>query len=261
MKIATWNINMGAAIPWRDNKTIRPDIIDSIMNVQADVFIITEVAVASGWDYFEEQMENNNYVWFFSFVSGKNGILIMVKKELIDDTEELAKNLWWKEETLHCYDDIGLLTVSFKMNNRNCTVCGFRMPIGNAKGKEQYDEMSELFCKKILPIVGKYKQENRLTIFAGDFNNARYLDDYTGRAQINYNWQFINSKFEKIGFEMLDVNENKGPIITKNNGKTGPVSPIDHIFTVGFSKNQCNIEPDNGLSDHLILWARIEESK
>ena len=60
------------------------------MKEKADIFVITEIALASGWDYFEEQMKENNYVWFSSFVSGSNGFLILVKKELIKNVEELA---------------------------------------------------------------------------------------------------------------------------------------------------------------------------
>ncbi|MBO4867877.1 MAG: endonuclease/exonuclease/phosphatase family protein [Ruminococcus sp.] len=259
MKIATWNVNMGAAIPWYDNKTISKETTDSIMNMNADVFIITEIAIASGWDYLEARMKEKEYVWFSSFVLGSNGILILVKKNLIDSPKELAENLWWKEETLHNYGNIGLLRVSFKMrNNKTCTICGLRMPIGNTKCKalkKQYDKMGIILFQYVLPIAKECYLENEVTIFAGDFNHARYLVDYTGKAQINYNWQIIKSKFENIGYEMLDVDDSQKPIITKKDGKTGPASPIDHIFTKGFSKKRCEVLPDNGLSDHLILWA------
>lgn len=53
--------------------------------MDVDIFVITEIALASGWDYLEEKMKENGYVWFSSFVSGSNGILILVKKNLIKD--------------------------------------------------------------------------------------------------------------------------------------------------------------------------------
>ena len=67
----------------------------------------------------------------------------------------------------------------------------------------------------------------------------------------------IGRYIEKIGYEMLDVNDSNKPIITKKKDKTAPASPIDHIFTKGFSKKRCVVLPDNELSDHLILWAEI----
>ena len=253
MKIATWNVHGGAALPWYKNSTISTETVDKIMKEKADIFVITEIALASGWDYFEEQMKKNNYVWFSSFVSGSNGFLILVKKELIENVEELAKNLWWKNETLHIYNDIGLMKVSFKMSNdKNCTVCAFRMLIGNKKGKAQYDDMREILDKKVLPIAEECYLENDVVIFAGDFNNARYLEDYKGKDQINYNWQIIKSEFENIGYEMLDVDDQGNPINTK---LTSPASPIDHIFAKGFIKQTCKVLPQSEGYDHVILLA------
>lgn len=53
------------------------------MKEKADIFVITEIALASGWDYLEKQMQENEYVWFLSFVSGSNGVLILAKKDII----------------------------------------------------------------------------------------------------------------------------------------------------------------------------------
>ena len=62
MKIATWNIHGGAALPWYDNKVIKSEAVDRVMEVDADIFVITEFALASGWDYLEEKMKENGYV-------------------------------------------------------------------------------------------------------------------------------------------------------------------------------------------------------
>ncbi|WP_295196724.1 endonuclease/exonuclease/phosphatase family protein [Ruminococcus sp.] len=251
MKISTWNVQGKAALPWANETDISNETVNRIMNEKADIFVITEIALASGWDYLEKKMLEEEYVWFSSFVSGNNGFLILVKKELIKNVKELANNLWWKNEALHCYNDIGLMKVSFKMSNdKNCTVCAFRMLIGNKKGKAQYDDMRRILYKKVLPIAEECYLENDVVIFAGDFNNARYLDDYNGKDQINYNWQILKSKFENIGYEMLDVNDKGKPINTK---QTAPPSPIDHIFAKGFIKNTCMVSEPTNCSDHLIL--------
>lgn len=82
MKIATWNVHGGAILPWYDNKKISKETVDRIMYEKADIFVITEIALASGWDYLEKKMQEKKYVWFSSFVSGSNGILILVKKKI-----------------------------------------------------------------------------------------------------------------------------------------------------------------------------------
>ena len=253
MKIATWNVRGGAILPWYENKKISDETVDKIMKEKADIFVITEIALASGWDYLEKQMQENEYVWFLSFVSGSNGVLILAKKEIIKNVKELAENLWWKNKNLHSYNDIGLMKVTFKMSDgKNCTVCGFRMLIGNKKGKAQYDDMRKILYQKVLPIAEECYLENDVVIFAGDFNNARYLKDYSGKDQIDYNWQIIKSKFENIGYKMLDVDDKGNPINTK---LTTPASPIDHIFTKGFIKDTCGVSQQTGCSDHLILRA------
>lgn len=118
--------------------------------------------------------------------------------------------------------------------------------------------MRKTLCQKVLPIAEECYLENDVVIFAGDFNNARYLKNYSGKDQINYNWQVIKSKFENIGYEMLDVDDKGNPINTK---LTTPASPIDHIFAKGFVKNICEVSQPTGCSDHLILWAEEKGPK
>lgn len=259
MKIATWNVQGGAALPWYDNKKIKREVVDKIMEEKADIFVITEIALASGWDYFEEKMKNNGYVWFSSFVSGSNGIMILVKKNLIKNEKDLAENLWWKEETLNSYNDIGLMQVSFKMkDDKMCTVCGFRMRVGYKKGRAQYDDMRKILDREVMPIAKNCYLKNDMVVFAGDFNNARYLEDYRGKDQINYNWQILKSGFENIGYMMLDVCDIGRPIITK---RKEPASPIDHIFVKGFKKEKCDVSSGDKYSVHDILWGIAKESE
>ena len=60
---------------------------------------------------------------------------------------------------------------------------------------------------------------------------------------------------------MLDVDGIGHPIITKKESSTQPATPIDNIFTKGFSKIQCGVSLENKKYDHLILWAEVEEDK
>ena len=258
MKILTWNMNMGAAIPWKDGKTISKEKVDTIMNEEADIAVITEFALASGWDYFEKKMKESGYIWVLSFVTGNNGLLIMIKKKLIASTEKLADNLWWKDDYLYSNDDIGLLSVTFEMKSgKKCTVCGFRMPTISSKKdlKSVYDEYGQILKDKILDIAQKYYNNSDIVIFAGDFNNARYLEDYVERAQVNYNWQIIKKGFEEKRYTMLDVsiyNDEEKPINTMV--KNGLETPIDHIFTKGLVRKECKVI-ESQHSDHCLLCA------
>lgn len=272
--ILTWNVNMGAALPWYcydkkvnskdyDKKVISKDKVHTLINENADILVITEFSVVSGWDYFEEKMNESGYVWFISFVTGNNGLLIMIKKDLLASTEKLAKQLWWKKDSLYHNDDIGLLAVTFELKSKKkCTVCGFRMPTissNNSKDlKTVYDEYGQIFKDKILDIAQQYYNNSDIVIFAGDFNNARYLEDYVGRAQVNYNWQIIKKGFEEKGYTMLDVsiyNDEEKPINTRV--KNGLETPIDHIFTKGLVKvnkeKGVKVKKKIEYSDHYIL--------
>lgn len=270
MKILTWNMSMGAAIPWKDGKTISisKGKVDTIMNEKADIAVITEFVLTSGWDYFEKKMNESGYVWFISFVTGNNGLLIMIKKELIAaSTEKLAEQLWWEKDCLYHNDDIGLLAVTFELKSqKKCTVCGFRIPTissNNSKNlKPVYDEYGQIFKYKILDIAQKYYNNSDIVIFAGDFNNARYWEDYVGRAQVNYNWQIIKEGFEEKGYMMLDViidNDEEKPINTRV--KNGLETPIDHIFTKGLVKvnkeKGVQVKKKIEYSDHYILCSTV----
>lgn len=71
--ILTWNVNTGAALPWYwydkkvnskdyDKKVISKDKVHTLINENADILVITEFSVVSGWDYFEEKMNESGYV-------------------------------------------------------------------------------------------------------------------------------------------------------------------------------------------------------
>lgn len=188
----------------------------------------------------------------------------MIKKDLIASTEKLANQLWWKKDCLDHNDDIGLLAVTFELKSqKKCTVCGFRMPTPTMSGnnskdlKSVYNKYGQIFQSQILDKAQKYYNNSEIVIFAGDFNNARYLEDYVGKAQVNYNWQIIKKGFEEKGYTMHDViidNGEEKPINTRV--KNGLETPIDHIFTKGLKVNKekgVQVKKKIEYSDHYIL--------
>ena len=88
----------------------------------------------------------------------------------------------------------------------------------------------------------------------GDLTKRFNLEDYQGYAQSGYNLNIIKDAFDGIGFTMADIGDtNRG--IPSWRGYI----PNDHIFVRGFENiKQCERESADSLSDHDIIWAKLE---
>ena len=92
LKVMTWNIQGAAVLSWNKSYEIKKELVDKIFDQKADVAVLTELVISKGWDYFQERLEDNNYIWFMTNRTGKNGILIFIK------------NIWWtrKNSSIVC---------------------------------------------------------------------------------------------------------------------------------------------------------------
>ena len=84
LKVMTWNIQGAAVLSWNKSYEIKKELVDKIFDQKADVAVLTELVISKGWDYFQERLEDNDYIWFMTNRTGKNGILIFIKKHLVD---------------------------------------------------------------------------------------------------------------------------------------------------------------------------------
>lgn len=270
LKIIEWNIGGAASLGWNDSsKTRKPyeiskDIVDKIIEQKADIIVLTEFVAVNGLDNLFDSLEENEYIWFLKCETGKNGILIAIKKELVNENiEGLITDIYHKKVVASSDNDCNILRVDFPLKcGSMLTVIGCRMETGAKNLKEQYDSEGKSFDEVLIPMI---KTSKDLCIICGDFNNARCLGnlnekykigDYIGKSQLNYNLNIIKDKLVNFDFVMMDVDENGGPIPTHKG-----YLPEDHIFVRGSDKKECRKIFSDGLSDHDIITATVEIRK
>lgn len=270
----SWNIKGGASLGWNNSRIIKKEVVDKIIKQEAHVIVLTEFVVIEGIDYLLRRLKQEGYIWFLKSESGKNGILIAVKKDVVDENRlekevNEAYEVYDKKMIFSSDDGCNILRVDLPLNgceNSTLTVIGCRMETGG-KDQEQYDSERKCLDEILIPMINTSKD---LCIVCGDFNNARCwgnlskkynLDDYKIKgepgyyAQVNYNLNIIKDTFEDLGFEMMDIEDGK-PIFTHK----GYLAE-DHIFARGFTKkteSKCEAVDTAGLSDHSIIAAEIE---
>lgn len=270
--VLEWNIKGSAALPWAKPYVIKKALVDKVMNQEAAIIILVEFCIASGWDYFEERLLKEGYTFFMSCLTGKNGVLICIRSDLIRKKDEIAKTVYdhFEQVISYNFDDYNLLRVSFEMKNgRKATVMGLRIETNLGKpSPEEYDRRGKAFEEFLRAL--KNPSQNEICIVAGDFNNAqcygdlrtphdskKYIKKGKKCAQYNYNLNIIRDKFNDLGFKMLDIGDGLG-IPTWGNTKEKCV-PEDHIFVRGLAleDNVCKTITDDDLSDHAILLAKF----
>lgn len=287
IKVLEWNIRGASALPWNSPHALEKALVDKIIYQDADIIVLVEFCVTNGWDYFQEQLLKRGYVFFMSSLSGKNGILVCVKSDLIKkaksssrhDKDSLAYSVYHEFEQVVSYnfEDYNLLRVSFKMKDgRTATIIGCRIEVVDVdeeKLRDEFNRRGHVFERFIKETFHGEKKDGRsgfdngdICIVAGDFNNGRCLGnlnkeynsaDYDGKDHIKYNPNVIHDAFEALGFEMLDIGNGWGiPTWSKTEDK---YVPDDHIFVRGLTPGDrvCKTIIDDDLSDHAILTAEF----
>lgn len=266
LKIMEWNIRGSASLGWNNNKRIEKDVVDKIIKHKdkADILVLTEFVVLSGVEYLFEKLKENDYIWFMSYETGGNGLLIAVKEKLIS-LDATITNTLYRNAVYSRRKDCNILYVKIPLKNHmdmSIVGCRMEMETGNDKELEKiYNAKRTVFDKVLLPILKEDKSS--VCIVCGDFNNAQChgdlnkkfkIEDYFGMAQINYNLNYIKDSFNEIGFTMIDVDKNGKAIPTHK------CFPIDHIFVHGLEiiDTNCKSVSVDNLSDHNILFAELK---
>ena len=246
---------------WNNGYEIQKAVVDIVIGQKADIFVLTAFVAASGMDYLFDQLKKHDYIWFLTFETGKNGILIGIKETIIDKNK-LVSDVYDKKAVYSIDNGCNILRVICSLKNGSpLTVLGCRMETGKCENqdqlKEQYNFEKKSFDDILIPTIG---EAEGLYIVCGDFNNARCLGnldnkynekDYDGKAQCNYNLNIIKDRFEELKFVLADVKKG-APIPTHK------IFPDDHIFLRGFTVTDCNSIPVDNLSDHFIIMAKVE---
>lgn len=258
--IITWNIRGSSSLGWNiKNESINKAIVDKFIEQDAHIIVLTEFVVISGIDYLFEQLQSHGYIWFFNSQTGKNGILIAIRKELVDE-KEIRNQIYKNNIIASNFEGCNILKVKLPLQCRKILyVIGCRMETRLSENlKENYDMESENFKKVLAPNI-KAVEEGDLCIVCGDFNNAQCRgdlneqfnpDNYNDLSQQNYNLNILKDYFTDLKYVMADI-ENGSPL------PTFKYVPNDHIFVHGFDINECKTIPVGGLSDHKLLFAKI----
>lgn len=262
LNIMTWNIRRSASLGWDSSYTLSPKLIEEIFRTDADVMVLTEFVAAPGLDDLLGALRQKGYLWLSANASGKNGILMAVRRELVN-AQQLKQNIYSSSALFSTLNGCNLLRAELPLQSGALlTVLGCRMETGAAQNlTAQYNEQRRCFDRILLPAVLPART-HRLFIVCGDFNNARCLaslqrpfdpNDYLGRAQCNYNLNLIKDAFYARGFHMADQTDAGQPIATHTKGTMA--FPLDHIFVRGLTPVHCGVRP-SACSDHAILWAK-----
>ena len=281
-KILTWNVKGESSFGW-NNKYNNPYIIssrlvDKFVKQEADIVVLTAFVISKGFDYLFERLQNEGYIWFTSTRSGKNGILIAVKREILKDDKELVNKLYEENTISSSIEECNILQVSLPLKfplkcGKVIDITGCRMETGGFNSlREQYDHERRIFSEILLPLIRE--RQSDIQVVCGDFNNAKcygilnepycyknYIDkDNQELAQINYNLNIIKYFFDREGFAMADINKHGFAIptyFTTYRGREVSI-PDDHIFVRGGTCKKCEVLSSDGLSDHAIVIATIQ---
>lgn len=281
-KILTWNVKGESSFGWNNQYIINSRLVDKFIEPKdekdeieiADIVVLTAFVISKGIDYLFERLQNEGYIWFTSTRSGKNGILIAVKRKILNDDNKLVNELYKENTISSSIEECNILQVSLplkfqlkcgKVIDKVIDITGCRMETGGFNSlREQYDHERKIFDEILLPKIRKRKSD--IQVVCGDFNNARccgnlnepycnenYIEEGRELAQINYNLNRIKSSFDSEGFVMADKSENGSAISTYKG-----YIPDDHIFVRGGTCKECKVLSSDGLSDHAIVIATIQ---
>ena len=289
LKIMTWNIKGAAALGWDKRDVIKSKAVDAVIEQKADVIVLTEFVVGKGLDYLLERLHDEKYIWFISSCSGKNGILIAIKENLLveekNSLEKLKDKIYKENRISSVIEDCNILkvTVPLKCDKELCII-GCRMETSLAdKDKNEYDCRKTRFEQILVPQIPDRKAQE-LCIVCGDFNNAKhygslkakfeeveekywtqdwdpvkkkYVGEKYKRAQYNYNLHTIKDNLGKNGFKLCELEDDF------THEKYKQKIHEDHIFVRGFNYEERSgvVIPEKGMSDHNILWAEVEEKE
>ena len=267
-KILTWNVKGESSFCWNNQYVISSRLVDKFIEQKADIIVLTAFVISKGIDYLFVRLQNEGYIWFTTTRSGKNGILIAIKKDKLIINDKSIEELYKRNTISSSIEECNILQVLLPLKDRKTIdITGCRMETGGfGTWREQSDSERKIFDEILLPAIKGRTSD--IKVVCGDFNNARclgklnkpyckkdYISENKELDQINYNLNIIKDSFGGEGFVMADISED-GSAIPTHKGYL----PIDHIFVSGGKCENCNVLSSDGLSDHEIVIATFTNS-
>ena len=166
MRIYEWNIGMAATIPSNHGYNLKSCVIEEIIKGQPDVIVLTEFVVSRGIDYYFEVLEKNNYHWFISSSTKKNGILIALKESTFgfDDTFNYKIDSINNSEILKCNSTPDFYEIQVKYREQKLSIIGVRIRKDLSNNNLNYSKLQFQALDNYLSSL------NHDVICIGDFN-------------------------------------------------------------------------------------------
>lgn len=282
LKIMEWNINGRSG--YSCAYAIPPFIADEIMKQSADIVILTEFVLTAGWHHIKSALEKEFFLFTSAYITGQNGILIAIKKNIDGlnvKTAKISTNINSGQ-----IEKPNFLQVTVNYKNNLMTIIGTRIrmkelsKIDYQNRKKQIDALIEhvVAIKNHVIIIGDFNNSK----ICGD-ENKRYKDvkenyHYTFDGSVSvlydtYNYHILKDTFEDNGFSISTPDNIKWSWVDRNKYKYRQ----DHIFSKGVEISEIEygwgfVNKDNGYGylkqedykshmisqpDHAILTADI----
>lgn len=157
LRILEWNINGRSG--FRGAYVIPPFVASEVLSREADIIILTEFVLTAGWHCFKSVVEVEYELFTSPYVSGQNGILIGIRKNVYGIDYSSIKI---KTDMNTQYEKPNFLQVDFNYMNSHYSVIGVRTRV--KKGEAVIPQLQAIY-QHLLSL----NQKNKI-ICAGDYN-------------------------------------------------------------------------------------------
>ncbi|MDK6808847.1 endonuclease/exonuclease/phosphatase family protein [Ligilactobacillus agilis] len=257
LTVLEWNIRGAASAGWNNRYEIKHKVSDDIVKTQSDIIIINEFVLSKGWDYLQETLLKNDYIFFQESGTSTNGILLAIKKNLL--SKKIGDEIYDEDFKVLCnrmdtsfYETPNFLQLRVSGKGNDIFIIGVRVRMGNKE--TQLKALREHL--DTLP-------DNSQIIVAGDFNMwdsvlSRYFSSpysvespkHSGNSRSLDAWSFV---FKNGGRAPLDHLVVKGIQVIE--------ARYNWNFMTGYSEyahlKNTNYLGITSVPDHAMLLATI----
>ena len=263
LNVLEWNIRAAASIGWDNDYEIQNWLVDKVTNNNYDVIILNEFVIAKGWDNCQNQLKQAGYVWFMTYTSYENGILIALKKDTFNiecrDDVHITKQICnEKDSCIECPD---FLAVTVTYANIPLTIIGTRIKV--LIGSNDFDELE-------VSIEGNYENfefSGFEFIIYDDIDKAK--DDAVEDA-INIEKETLEGLKNELSQKYLSSTESENirkrfhsfiDNIRNNCGNDGfDEDELKGVFEESFEFDYDNLDEEDAI-DVLLRWEIIEDTE
>lgn len=243
MRVVEVNLNLRVERGFTNTDyTIDREVAEKLCGIipEPDVIVMVEYMECENKDFLYCFMENGYKLFTVIDDKHRRGIMIAVK----DGIEAIKVSEKTNPHMLH---------LNLKTEETNSELIGMRILVGGRCDEREF----EVRKKQFLDVYSYIKKLDRSKmIITGDFNNARILDNYRGKVQRGYNYQWIVKQFAGLSLNLVPIEgySHKGYL------------KEDHIV-VSKNLDVCNVKYDYdifddrseiGYPDHVPIIADIE---